>query len=114
VLEDLSCAVPNMAYCGLPVQGLLAVIVGNLIFAVLILPLTMVILQLAAPPTPVEDDSAVRLVECSLLGAVKQPLVWLPVLGAVLAIAGGAPSRLIDHSIDQVGQERPHDARGRR
>ena len=111
VLEGLSCGFPNMAYCGPPVliaavgaQGLLAVIVGNLIVTVIMLPLTMVILQLAAPATVGNNDSEIQLVERSLFGALKQPLVWLPVLGAGLAIAGVRIPDLIDKSVEQIGQ----------
>ena len=85
-------------------QGLLAVIVGNLIVTLIMVPLTMVILQLAAPSKTNEKDNEVLLVERSLIGAVKQPLVWLPLLGAVLAIAGVRLPDLIDNSVEQIGQ----------
>ena len=111
VLEGLSCGFPNMAYCGPPVliaavgaQGLLAVIVGNLIVTVIMVPLTIVLLQLAAPAARGEHQSEAVLVERSLLGAVKQPLVWLPVLGAALAVAGVHLPAVVDNSIEQIGQ----------
>ena len=111
VLQGLSSGFPNMAYCGPPVltaavgaQGVLAVIVGNLIVTIIMVPLTIVILQLAAPSKKDEKENEVLLIERSLLGAVKQPLVWLPILGAALAIAGVRLPSLIDNSVDQIGK----------
>jgi malonate transporter len=110
-LGDLACSFPNMAYCGPPVliaavaQGLVAVIVGNLIVTVLIVPFTTVIMQLAAPPCGGKAESEWLQVERSLLGAVKQPLVWLPILGAVLALLGVHLPAMVDNAVDEI--ERP-------
>jgi predicted permease len=68
------------------------------------LPLTLMVLQLAAPSNGGENGSKVLLVGRSLLHAVKQPLVWLPVIGAMLAIAGVHLPDLIDNAVEQVGQ----------
>jgi malonate transporter len=110
-LEGLSCGFPNMAYCGPPVlmaavgeQGLLAVILGNLVVTVIMVPFTIVLLQLAAPPSGREAQSEVLLVERSLLSAVKQPLFWLPVLGATLALLGVRLPTLIDNAVEEIGQ----------
>ncbi|HVJ54206.1 MAG TPA: AEC family transporter [Aliidongia sp.] len=110
-LQGLSCSFPNMAYCGPPVliaavgaQGVLAVIVGNLIVTVILVPATMVLLQLAAPATGDKTESEWRTIARSLMGAVKQPLVWLPVLGAAFALTGLHLPALVDNSVDQIGQ----------
>jgi malonate transporter and related proteins len=110
-LQGLASTFPNMAYCGPPVliaavgaQGLLAVIVGNLIVSIIIVPVTIVIMQLAAPAGAGEAQSEWVQVERSLLGAVKQPLVWLPILGAVLALAGVHLPAIVDNAVDEVGK----------
>jgi malonate transporter and related proteins len=110
-LQGLASTFPNMAYCGPPVliaavgaQGLLAVIVGNLIVSIIIVPVTIVIMQLAAPAGAGEAQSEWVQVERSLLGAVKQPLVWLPILGAVLALAGLHLPAVVDNAVDEVGK----------
>lgn len=110
-LEGLSCGFPNMAYCGPPVliaavgvQGLLAVIVGNLIVTVLAVPFTIVVLQLADPPRGGNAESEWLLVEQSRLGAVKQPLVWLAVLGAVLALLGVRLPAAVDNAVEEIGK----------
>jgi malonate transporter len=110
-LEGLTCGFPNMAYCGPPVliaavgaQGLLAVIVGNLIVTLIMVPLTIVLVHLAPASSAGKKESEVLIVERSLVGAVKQPLVWLPVLGAVLAIAGVPLPDLINNAADEIGK----------
>jgi malonate transporter len=112
-VQGLSCSFPNMAYCGPPVliaavgaQGVLAVIVGNLIVTLILVPATMVLLHLSAPASAPAGaaESKWRMVGRSLLSAVKQPLVWLPLLGAVVAIAGLHLPTLLDNAVDQIGQ----------
>ncbi len=110
-LQGLSCSFPNMAYCGPPVliaavgaQGVLAVIVGNLIVTIVLIPVTMVIMHLAVPTADGKVESEWLTIERSLISAVTQPLVWMPVLGAALAIAGIHLPALIDRAVDQIGQ----------
>jgi malonate transporter len=110
-LQGLSCSFPNLAYCGPPVliaavgaQGILAVIVGNLIVTVVIVPATMILLQLSTPAAGSPAESRWRVVGLALLGAVKQPLVWLPVLGAAIAIVGLPLPALLDDAVDGIGR----------
>jgi predicted permease len=110
-LQGVSCSFPNLAYCGPPVliaavgaQGVLAVIVGNLIMTVIIVPATMILLQLSAPAAGGPAEGGWRMVGRAVLGAVKQPLVWLPVLGAVIAIASLPLPALLDDTVDEIGR----------
>src|SRR5690625_5349326 len=83
-MQALVVSFPDMAYCGPPVMiaavgssGLIAVVIGNLIYTVIILPLALAILQSGtAQSSPLK----------ALGRAVIQPLVVLPILGAVLAV----------------------------
>jgi malonate transporter and related proteins len=72
--------------------------------SIIIVPVTIVIMQLAAPAGAGEAQSEWVQVERSLLGAVKQPLVWLPILGAVLALAGVHLPAIVDNAVDEVGK----------
>ncbi len=107
----LGCAFSNTAYFGLPVltaavgpNGLLAIVVGNLVITVIVLPLTVVLIQ-----THGKRDTAAaashRSTGAILLSAVgsscAQPLVWLPVLGLVLALLG---VRLPDPVLESCGE----------
>ena len=81
-----NCGFPDMAYFGLPVlmtvvgaQGLLPVIVGNLVTSILLVPCIVLLLNHKASG----NDASPSLLS-SLLGTVKQPVVWAPVLGLVV------------------------------
>lgn len=110
-VQGLSCGFPNMAYCGPPVlgavvgpAGILAVLVGNLVTSLIMLPIALVLLhgggkQEGAGPAP----SQISVIGASLLGAVKQPLVWLPVLGAACALLGVRLSALLTSMTNEIG-----------
>jgi len=94
---------PDLAYFGLPVlaavigaQGLLPVIVGNLVVSVLMVPITIVLLG-AADGTKHES-----LLE-NLKSTVTKPLVWAPVLGAVLVLFGVKLPPLAEASVRLIG-----------
>ncbi len=97
----LNASFPDLAYFGLPVlavvigsQGLLPVIVGNLVVSVLMVQTTIVLLG-ATEGTKHE----------SLFGNLKvtKPLVWAPVLGAVLVLFGVKSSPLAEASVKLIG-----------
>jgi malonate transporter and related proteins len=109
-LQALVCAFPSMAYSGLPVleavvgpPGILAVVVGNLVTSVIMIPLTLVLVQigLGSGKAP---QSAGALVGRSLLDAVKQPVVWLPIIGAILALRGIHTPKVLELSFNLIGQ----------
>ncbi len=93
-VQALVCAFPDMAYFGAPVlaavfgpEGFLAVLVGNLITSIFMLPLTMVLLQLTEPDAGAKREQAWRVFLRSLGQALLNPIVWLPVLGMLLSFA---------------------------
>lgn len=100
-----NCGFPDMAYFGLPVlmtvvgaQGLLPVIVGNLVTSILLVPCIVLLLNHRASGT----GSAPSLLS-SLLGTVKQPVVWAPILGLVLMLMGFRLPALVGDSLKLVG-----------
>lgn len=109
-LQALVCAFPSMAYSGLPVleavvgpAGLLAVVVGNLVTSLIMIPLTLVLVQIGLSAGK-SNQSVAPLVINSLIGAVKQPIVWLPILGAILALSGVHLPRVLELSFDLIGK----------
>ncbi|MES2503314.1 MAG: AEC family transporter [Myxococcota bacterium] len=77
---------PDMAFFGLPVLlavvgagALLPVIIGNLVTSIVMVPIIVFMLQ---------QGSARASVLSMVLGTLKQPVVWAPVLGLVLVLAG--------------------------
>jgi len=105
-IQALACAFPSMAYSGVPVlnavvgdQGLASVVAGNLVCSIFMLPLAIILLEVDQGKG--NHTSFISLVRTSVWDAVSQPLVWLPVVGAGLAIAGFHMPRAL--SIDLVG-----------
>lgn len=102
----LNSGFPDLAYFGLPVlsaligaQGLLPVIVGNIVISVVMVPLTMLLLGAAV---------AGKTKHMSLLDNLKatmtKPLVWAPVLGAILVLLGVKLPDLAVSSIKLIGE----------
>ncbi len=78
----------DLAYFGLPVlaavigaQGLLPVIVGNLVVSVFMMPITILLLGAA-------DGAKQESLLENLKSMVAKPLAWTPVLGPVLVLFG--------------------------
>jgi len=109
-LAALVSAFPSMAYSGLPVleavvgqQGILAVVVGNLVTSIVMIPLTLVLVQIGQSGDNTEQGTG-ALIAKSLLDAIRQPVVWLPVIGAILALCGIHAPPLFELSFNLIGQ----------
>jgi malonate transporter and related proteins len=102
----LNSGFPDLAYFGLPVlsaligaQGLLPVIVGNIVISVVMVPLTMLLLGAAVAG----NGKHISLLD-NLKSTVAKPLVWAPVLGAVLVLLGVRLPDLAVSSIKLIGE----------
>ena len=102
-IEALGCSFPNMAYCGPPVLiavlgagGLLPVVVGNLLVSIILVPATLII--------GASSSHGHRGPGAEIWQAMSQPLVFLPVIGAIVAIAGIPLPRLVSDSADEIGR----------
>lgn len=92
-MQALVCAFPDMAYFGAPIlqavvgpAGFFAVLVGNLVTSLIMLPLTMVLTNAADKTDTGHDGNAVwHIFGTSLLRAVRSNIVWLPLLGVALS-----------------------------
>jgi malonate transporter and related proteins len=101
-LQGLAASFPNMAYCGPPVlgaavgpSGILAVVIGNLVLALIMMPATLVLLS--------HGKGSGGGIGRSLWDAVSQPLVFLPVAGVVLALTGVPLPPLPVSAINEIG-----------
>lgn len=101
-MQALSASFPDMAYCGPPVllatvgsTGLIAMVLGNLIYTVIVIPFTLIMISGAR-----HGGGTLKM----LTKAVSQPLVILPVLGAILAITGVKLPTILEGSIDEIGK----------
>jgi predicted permease len=111
-MQGLVCGFPDMAYFGAPIlaamfgpPGFLAVLLGNLVTSLVMLPVTIVL-------TKVSDKSeaghgwsdVVPVLGHSLVGAVINPIVWLPLLGVVLSFAHVILPGPISLSVNMIGK----------
>lgn len=109
-LQALVCAFPSMAFSGLPVleavvgpQGILAVVVGNLVACIIMMPVTLILVQIDLNAGKA-GQSPWKLVGRSLLDAVKQPVVWLPAIGAIFALTGVHMPDVLELSFTLMGK----------
>jgi malonate transporter len=111
-IQALACAFPSMAYSGVPVleavtgqAGLLAVVVGNLVTSLIMIPLTLVLIHIGVGARKAgENENITILTIHSFFDAVKQPLVWLPILAAALNFSGVHLPQVLDLSFDLIGK----------
>ncbi|WP_368909586.1 AEC family transporter [Proteus penneri] len=101
-MQALSASFPDMTYCGPPVllatvgsSGLIAMVIGNLIYTIIILPFTMMIIS---------GTKQGKGIFQSLLNAISQPLVFLPIFGAILAILGIKLPEILQNSVNEIGK----------
>ncbi|ENU1227290.1 AEC family transporter [Providencia rettgeri] len=101
-MQALSVSFPDMAYCGPPVllatvgsSGLIAMVLGNLIYTVIIIPFTLLMISGSQ-----QGNSILK----SVGKAIAQPLVFLPILGAILAILGVKLPEILQNSVNELGK----------
>jgi len=107
-LQALNSAFPNMAFMGVPVltavigaSAVLSVVIGNLISSFLLLPLTLTLLEAGKPGK--KGASRLAVAAKSLLGAIKQPLVWAPLAGIALALLQVPMPGFVSASFNLIG-----------
>ena len=111
-MQALVCAYPDMAYFGAPIlaamfgpEGFLAVLVGNLVTSIFMLPLTIVLTHASDKVDAGHGwkDSWHILVH-SLTNAVINPIVWLPILGAILSFGHVTLPAPVLSSVDLIAK----------
>jgi malonate transporter and related proteins len=111
-MQALVCAFPDMAYFGAPIlaamfgpEGFLAVLVGNLITSILMLPLTIILTRVSGKQEAGHGwDDALHILGSSLLSALMSPIVWLPVTGMILSFSHVHLPEPILASVDQIAK----------
>lgn len=110
-IQSLVCAFPDMAYFGAPVlavligpEGFLGVLIGNLVTSVLMIPLTIILIRMGDKNSDIETLHPGKLIMQNLLRAVRNPIVWIPVSGVVLSLAGVQLPHLLSAPIEMVGK----------
>src|SRR5471032_27045 len=113
-LQALNSSFPNMAFMGVPVltavigkSAVLSVVIGNLVSSFVLLPLTLTLLEAGKSRKKGADDAAgahgMAVVWKSVLGAIKQPLVWAPLAGIALAVLQVPMPEVATKSLNLIG-----------
>src|SRR5271166_7112530 len=111
-MQALVCAYPDMAYFGAPIlaamfgpEGFLAVLVGNLVTSIFMLPLTIVLTHVSNKLDAGHGwkDSWHILVH-SITNAVINPIVWLPILGTILSFGHVTLPAPVLSSVDLIAK----------
>ena len=113
-LQALNSAFPNMAFMGVPVlmavigkSAVLSVVIGNLISSFVLLPLTLTLLEAGKARSPGKNgapaQSGMVVVWKSIFAALKQPLVWAPLAGIVMALCRVPLPEVAAKSLDLIG-----------
>ena len=95
---------PDMAYFGLPVvmtvvgqQGMLPIIVGNIITSVIVIPIVMAMIRKGQSSGSSSGLGAI------VLNTLKQPVVWAPLIGLGLVLLGFKLPALATDSLKLLG-----------
>lgn len=109
-IQALLCSFPDMAYFAAPVlaalfgaAGFLCILLGNLVVMIVILPATIILVQIGSA-TGKGGGGRLRIVLQSLAGAIRNPIVWLPVLGVGLSLLHLSLPHSVQLSAETIGK----------
>jgi malonate transporter and related proteins len=107
-VQTLTVALPNYASIGLPLldsvygpTSALSVAVAIAVASVTVLPLTLVLLESA---TSTDNVFPVKRFLLALLRTIKRPIVWAPVAGLAVALAGVRVPDVLGRCFTLIGQ----------
>lgn len=110
-IQSLVCAFPDMAYFGAPVlavligpEGFLGVLIGNLITSVVMIPLAIVLIRMGDKDGSLGTLNPGKMVLQNLVKAARNPIVWIPLSGVLLSLAGVQLPHLLSMPIEMVGK----------
>lgn len=110
-LRAIAIAGPAVPFIGTPVLGMLypndadiAIATGSLLMNLVQVPLALIFLVGNQEETGAVKKSALAIAGDSLLKAIKQPVVWAPVLAFILLLSGLEMPRALKGSFTLLGQ----------
>lgn len=110
-LRAIAIAGPAVPFIGTPVLGMLfpnsadiAIATGSLIMNLVQVPLALIFLVSSKQEPNAPKQSALAIAGGSLLKAIKQPVVWAPVLAFVLLLCGLEMPQSLKGSFTLLGQ----------
>lgn len=110
-LRAIAIAGPAVPFVGTPVLGVLypngadiAIATGSLLMNLVQVPLALIFLVGGQQDASATRKGALAIVGSSLLNAIKQPVVWAPVLAFILLLSGLELPRSLKGSFTLLGQ----------
>lgn len=110
-LRAIAIAGPAVPFVGTPVLGVLypngadiAIATGSLLMNLVQVPLALIFLVGGQQDASAPRKSALAIVGGSLLNAIRQPVVWAPVLAFILLLSGLELPRSLKGSFTLLGQ----------
>ena len=92
-LQGLLCAFPSMAFSGVPIltsvigsRGLIPIIIGNLVTSFVLIPLTLILVEIGLKSSSATGARPLEIVRRSVVHSIKEPIVWLPFLGGAIKL----------------------------
>jgi predicted permease len=109
-IQALLCAFPSMAFSGVPIlgmvigpRGIIPILVGNLITSFVMIPLTLVLIQIGTNSAGTGTSARIHLALKSTIKAAKEPMVWLPIAGIVVHGFGVHMPTALNAGIELLG-----------
>ncbi|WP_419204525.1 AEC family transporter [Bordetella trematum] len=110
-LRAIAIAGPAVPFVGTPVLGVLypngadiAIATGSLLMNLVQVPLALIFLVGGRQDASAPRKSALAIAGASLLNAIRQPVVWAPVLAFILLLSGLELPRSLKGSFTLLGQ----------
>ena len=101
---------PDMVFMGIPIlhqlfgpASLFPILIANLIPSLIITPLTTLLLELG-PGKAKHERAGGRVFLATLVKAVRDPKVWVPITGAVLVVLNVRTPQFVISSLDLIGK----------
>src|ERR1700680_2042518 len=109
-IQALLCAFPSMAFSGVPIlglvigpRGLIPVLVGNMVTSFVMIPLTLLLIQMGTSAKGKGLSATIHIALESTVHAAKEPIVWLPIAGIVLNFFGIHLPEALQDGINLMG-----------
>lgn len=89
-------------------EGFLGVLIGNpnVVTSILMIPLTIILIRMGDKRAcaDVQQPNALQLILQNLFKAVRNPIVWIPISGVLLSLAGVQLPHMLSMPIEMVGK----------
>ena len=81
-------------------------LIGNLVTSVLMIPLTIILIRMGDKRAyaDLQQPDALQLILQNLFKAVRNPIVWIPISGVLLSLAGVQLPHMLSMPIEMVGK----------